>query len=215
MADHADLKKLAEDAVIFAGINGEISYAQEQFIAAANPAAVLVLLDELESAQKKIDQAWNRSTPALDGYIPGAMDAWKRPVKQHLPYDFSGNPGDSAIQYCNGWNDSGGYWKSHCSDLQAQIDGLKTGFEAYEQVNAGLKAEVARSTEREILQLAEIESLRKDAERYRWLRIADWWRSPVCVLRNPKEQAKLGSDCPSGDRLDAAIDAAMGKGEQS
>ncbi|MDN5390720.1 MAG: ead/Ea22-like family protein [Pseudomonas sp.] len=215
MADHADLKKLAEDAVIFAGINGEISYAQEQFIAAANPAAVLVLLDELESAQKKIDQAWNRSTPALDGYIPGAMDAWKRPVKQHLPYDFSGNPGDSAIQYCNGWNDSGGYWKSHCSDLQAQIDGLKTGFEAYEQVNAGLKAEVARSTEREILQLAEIESLRKDAERYRWLRIADWWRSPVCVIRNPKEQAKLGSDCPSGDRLDAAIDAAMGKGEQS
>ncbi|MDA7021047.1 hypothetical protein [Pseudomonas fragi] len=215
MADHADLKKLAEDAVIFAGINGEISYAQEQFIAAANPAAVLVLLDELESAQKKIDQAWNRSTPALDGYIPGAMDAWKRPVKQHLPYDFSGNPGASAIQYCNGWNDSGGYWKSHCSDLQAQIDGLKTGFEAYEQVNAGLKAEVARSTEREILQLAEIESLRKDAERYRWLRIADWWRSPVCVLRNPKEQAKLGSDCPSGDRLDAAIDAAMGKGEQS
>lgn len=215
MADHADLKKLAEDAVIFAGINGEISYAQEQFIAAANPAAVLVLLDELESAQKKIDQAWNRSTPALDGYIPGAMDAWKRPVKQHLPYDFSGNPGASAIQYCNGWNDSGGYWKSHCSDLQAQIDGLKTGFEAYEQVNAGLKAEVARSTEREILQLAEIESLRKDAERYRWLRIADWWRSPVCVIRNPKEQAKLGSDCPSGDRLDAAIDAAMGKGEQS
>ena len=215
MADHADLKKLAEDAVIFAGINGEISYAQEQFIAAANPAAMLVLLDELESAQKKIDQAWNRSTPALDGYIPGAMDAWKRPVKQHLPYDFSGNPGASAIQYCNGWNDSGGYWKSHCSDLQAQIDGLKTGFEAYEQVNAGLKAEVARSTEREILQLAEIESLRKDAERYRWLRIADWWRSPVCVIRNPKEQAKLGSDCPSGDRLDAAIDAAMGKGEQS
>ena len=215
MADHADLKKLAEDAVIFAGINGEISYAQEQFIAAANPAAVLVLLDELESAQKKIDQAWNRSTPALDGYIPGAMDAWKRPVKQHLPYDFSGNPGDSAIQYCNGWNDSGGYWKSHCSDLQAQIDGLKTGFEAYEQVNAGLKAEVARSTEREILQLAEIESLRKDAERYRWLRIADWWRSPVCVIRNPKEQAKLGSDCPSGDRLDAAIDAATGKGEQT
>ena len=215
MADYSELKKLAEAAPEGPWFNGEISYAQEQFIAAANPAAVLVLLDELESAQKKIDQAWNRSTPALDGYIPGAMDAWKRPVKQHLPYDFSGNPGASAIQYCNGWNDSGGYWKSHCSDLQAQIDGLKTGFEAYEQVNAGLKAEVARSTEREILQLAEIESLRKDAERYRWLRIADWWRSPVCVLRNPKEQDKLGSDCPSGDRLDAAIDAAMGKGEQS
>ncbi|MFK3746328.1 hypothetical protein ACI2JG_24035 [Pseudomonas psychrophila] len=85
--------------------------------------------------------------------------------------------------------------------LKAEIAGLKTGYEAYEQVNAGLKVEV--------------EALRKDAERYRWLRIADWWRSPVCVIRNPKEQAKLGSDCPSGDRLDAAIDATTGKGEQT
>ena len=54
MADHADLKKLAEDAVIFAGINGEISYAQEQFIAAANPAAVLVLLDEQGNVLAKL-----------------------------------------------------------------------------------------------------------------------------------------------------------------
>jgi hypothetical protein len=58
---------------------------------------------------------------------------------------------------------------------------------------------------------AEVESLRKDAERYRWLRIADWWRSPVCAISNPKEQAKLGSDCPSGERLDAQIDSAMTK----
>ena len=62
---------------------------------------------------------------------------------------------------------------------------------------------------------AENGALRKDAERYRWLRIDDWWRSPMCVIRNPKDQAKLGSDCPSSDRLDAAIDAAIGKGEQS
>lgn len=63
--------------------------------------------------------------------------------------------------------------------------------------------------------IAEVEALRKDAKRYRWLRLADWWRSPFCVISNPKEQAKLGSDCPSGYRLDAAIDAAMGNGEQS
>lgn len=58
---------------------------------------------------------------------------------------------------------------------------------------------------------AENEALRKDAERYRWIRTADWWRSPVCAISNPKEQAKLGSDCPSGERLDAQIDAAMAK----
>ena len=62
---------------------------------------------------------------------------------------------------------------------------------------------------------AENEALYKDAERYRWLRLADWWRSPICAIRNPKEQAKLGSDCPSGERLDEAVDAAMGKGEQA
>ena len=56
-----------------------------------------------------------------------------------------------------------------------------------------------------------LEALRKDADRYRWLRVADWWRSPLCVISNPKEQAKLGSDCPSGERLDESVDAALSK----
>lgn len=56
---------------------------------------------------------------------------------------------------------------------------------------------------------AQVEALRKDAERYRWLRTADWWVSPLCAIRDPKQNAKLGSDCPSRDRLDKAIDAAM------
>lgn len=85
--------------------------------------------------------------------------------------------------------------------LRAEVAGLKTGYEAYERVNAELKAEN--------------EALRKDAGRYQWLRLADWWRSPICVIRNPKEQAKLGTDCPSGERLDEAVDAALGQGEQS
>ena len=80
------------------------------------------LREELASANEKIDQAWNR-TNCIDhkGFIPGALDAWKRPVKQHLPYDFSGNPGETAIQYCNGWNDAGGYWSAHASDLQQRL----------------------------------------------------------------------------------------------
>lgn len=211
MADHADLKKLAEDAVIFAGINGEISYAQEQFIAAANPAAVLVLLDELESAQKKIDQAWNRSTPALDGYIPGAMDAWKRPVKQHLPYDFSGNPGASAIQYCNGWNDSGGYWKSHCSDLQAQIDGLKTGFEAYEQVNAGLKAEVEGLRKR-IDDMSPFKGAPFTGPDLKCLACGGYHYG-LSGLPCPKFRNTAQSDLP--ETRSGQIGAPMGKGEQS
>lgn len=59
----------------------------------------------------------------------------------------------------------------------------------------------------------QVRRMAKDAERYRWLRMADWWNSPLCVIRDPKQQAKPGTDCPSRDRLDEAIDAAL-QGEQ-
>lgn len=73
-----------------------------------------------------VDKAWNRSHQLEHGaYIPGALDAWKRPVLQNLPYDFSGNPGTPATQYCNGWNDAGGYWKAHADDLHAELAAIK------------------------------------------------------------------------------------------
>ncbi len=62
-----------------------------------------------------------------------------------------------------------------------------------------LKVEVARSTEREIMQLAEIEVLHKDAVRYRWLRQYTVKSLPV--------SGALAS-------LDREIDAAMGKEEK-
>lgn len=49
---------------------------------------------------------------------------------------------------------------------------------------------------------AENEALRKDAERYRWLRQDD------------VEQYQISTKC-SEEKMDAAIDAAMGNGEQS
>jgi len=53
-----------------------------------------------------------------------------------------------------------------------------------------------------------------DAKRYRWLREQDWFGGALCVLRDPKKVlstggAFLGADCPSRDRLDIAIDAAI------
>lgn len=53
--------------------------------------------------------------------------------------------------------------------------------------------------------LAEVE---KDAERYRWLRSQDWDTSPLFVVKQPTE-VSLGTDCPSRERLDAAIDEAI------
>jgi len=60
---------------------------------------------------------------------------------------------------------------------------------------------------------AERDELRVDAQRYRWLRSQDWFDGKLCVVRDPKivfrTGAALGTDCPSGTRLDDAIDAAM------
>lgn len=72
----------------------------------------------------------------------------------------------------------------------------------------------ALAAERDQLK-AENEALRKDAERYRWLRGQHWNESEMAVVCYPKKAVKLGFDCPSEGRLDSAIDAALGKGEQS
>lgn len=49
----------------------------------------------------------------------------------------------------------------------------------------------------------------RDAARWRKLRAMNWNDSPLCVVVNPRGALRLGTDCPSGDRLDAAIDSAM------
>lgn len=72
----------------------------------------------------------------------------------------------------------------------------------------------ALAAERDQLK-TENDALRKDADRYRWLRGQYWNESEIAVVCHPKKAVKLGFDCPSEERLDCAIDAAMGKGEQS
>ena len=84
--------------------------------------------------------------------------------------------------------------EANIEQLRAEVAGLRTGYEAYERVNAELKAEVARSTEREVLQLAEIEALRKALKPL----LAHW------------------DDLKPGESLNVdAARAAMGQGEQS
>lgn len=56
---------------------------------------------------------------------------------------------------------------------------------------------------------AEIAAIRKDAERYRWLRSQNWSDGLLAVVAYPKYSVKLGHDCPSLERLDQQIDEAM------
>ena len=63
---------------------------------------------------------------------------------------------DGLEMFTNSTGDLLGQITAERDQLRAEVAGLRTGYEAYEQVNAELKAEV--------------EALRKDAERYQWLR---------------------------------------------
>ena len=81
------------------------------------------------------------------------------------------------------------------------------------QIDASDIADLCLAADALEQQAAQIEALRADATRYRWLRMRDWFNSELCVLRDPKrvltEGIGLGADCPSLSRLDAAIDAAL------
>ncbi|WP_274644823.1 hypothetical protein [Pseudomonas serbica] len=84
-------------------------------------------------ATAKLEKIRDRSTyldPSRDAFIPNALDAWGRAVPQYLHYK---NGFNASIAYCNGWNDSGGYWSAHAGDL-------KTKLTAAEQELAPLKA---------------------------------------------------------------------------
>jgi len=54
-------------------------------------------------------------------------------------------------------------------------------------------------------------SLLEDAARYRFLRSCDWFDGAVCVVTFPKKSVRLGSDCPSGSRLDELVDGLRGE----
>jgi cell division protein FtsB len=97
--------------------------------------------------------------------------------------------------------------------LRAEVAGLRTGYEAYEQVNAELKAENETLVAAGQALRDEWRKDQADAERYRWL------------IRNAEEiyfqghhlhldpyyvgQEKIKEDA------DSEIDAALGQGEQS
>lgn len=58
---------------------------------------------------------------------------------------------------------------------------------------------------------AEVEALRADAERYRWLRQQSWYDSPICAVQDPREAVRPGFVTPFGSTLDYLIDKELGK----
>ena len=100
--------------------------------------------------------------------------------------------------------------------MQAEIERLKRGrgrlIEVQEELieeNKRLSDDIKNQNKMLNEQVAIMADLNEDAKRYRWLREQHWNYSDLVVVTRPRQNVKLGSDCPCDDRLDAAIDAAM------
>jgi Lar family restriction alleviation protein len=93
-----------------------------------------------------------------------------------------------------------GHYTVQCATCEASGPWRMTAREAVEHWQA-------RAIEAEVR--AELE---QDARRYRWLRTQHWHDNKMCIVLRPKENIRLGADCPSRDLLDEAIDAAIRNG---
>lgn len=187
---YEELKKYAEIALKSHGTSSLSKSLQiTDFYSRANPSAVLALIAEVErltSENKEIEAA------AIT-YIEDMQEAQNENEKLNELFAV-GMTLDGNLRVYGDWQSVRAAQELFCE-------------------RDNLKAENARSTEREILQLAEIEMLRKDAERYRWIRkesnlsdYEDCYSLPMVNAWDYKPGAQLNEQFES---LDAAIDAAM------
>jgi hypothetical protein len=56
---------------------------------------------------------------------------------------------------------------------------------------------------------AEVDALRKDADRYQYLRKQHWTTANLCVVVNPASAVKLGYECLSLEILDTKVDTEL------
>lgn len=179
------------------------------YVAAANPAAVLELI-----ASGKRMAARLMYCPACQGQ--GEI------YSRRYSYEGYNQPPEPIMGRCGECDGDGVLGDTaecisifdELETLRAKLAGLNTGYEAYERVNAELRAECEklRKYGEEFASLAErrreqAEALRKDAERYQWFRNQHWDSSAICAVVDPKLTTKLGAYCPSGKLLDDAVDA--------
>lgn len=155
MSDYTELKRLATRIVeVQTSQDVPISKLFDDFDAATSPEVVLALIAENE-----------RLVPFEEAYAT-ACNVRNRLIKENELLD-------RLVVTNKALSDS---FRAERDQLRAEVAGLRTGYEAYEQVNAELKAEVEglRKYGEEFAVLAErrreeVEALRKDSESYRLL----------------------------------------------
>ena len=143
--NYTELKRLARRVIDIEALDGgePIGDAWGEFEAAATPAAVLALIAENETLTKIFADAPD---------LPETDVEWlERARLVEAERDQLKAESDRLTSLLKSWRDQAAENNVSADQLKAEVAGLKTGYEAYEQVNAELKAEC--------------EALRKDAER--------------------------------------------------
>ena len=222
MTENTELKRLARRVIDIEALDGgePIGEAWGEFEAAATPAAVLALIAENDQLKKdrRTEHQSLRSDKARNSlYMMIATSI----IDDH-PYERTGSDWD----YEHPIHDKIISFLAERDQLRAEVAGLRTGYEAYERVNAELKAELAaeiqrrfdgneiaaRERDEEVRKLkAENEALRKDAERFRYWRRC--WANEEDA--NLPYSVEMQMDSNGDFEIEDAFDAAMGKGEQS
>ena len=210
MTDYTELKRLAEAAQ--EDPNSAYLPCPVAFMNAATPSVVLSLIAETEELGRYLctcrDCGGEGALHTGDWHSYGHMEPPEPVMEKCGECDGTGLLGEIQDLY---------RVITERDELRAQVAGLKTGYEAYERVNAELKADnealraKLENPDPILIQcldaaIAEQEQLKRCAGRYEWLRdkqtfiwlIQDWFPS----------------DAEFTD-VDAVIDAAMGQGERS
>lgn len=208
MTDYSELKRLAEASMgewyeigelrcedRSGYING-LHHDDEYFIAAANPAAVLALIAELEQARLAGSLAYNS-----DGY-KAVLDERDQLKAVNFDYQLGSEAAQEEIARL----------KAEVVRLRSDNGAWRLTVEAERQIKRVISEEMERLKGPDFA--AEIEALRKDAERYRWLRDQEALEGAIAILPvgvwvKPAMLCCIPFD--SGQTTDSVVDAAMSK----
>ena len=203
MSDYSELKTAAEAATPGPWVSGgnwvsttkgnsiaDCPRGDEEFIAAANPSAVLALIADLE-----VSNNVGRALGETLGSVVESRDALVRVVDQLK----------AAVDE----------WQNLAERRAQRMTELAQAANAAQDQAHRSRMDLVDQVERCDQLKAENEALRKDAERYRWLRAQHWDSSAICCVVDPKLCTKLGAYCPSLELLDQAVDAGIAMSKEA
>lgn len=235
MSDHSELKKAAEaapsgpwiaenDSIFFKDdgytrhlldadsghdVEDDAYYAALHFIATANPSAVLSLLDQIEAQQARIielAQAANAPRDEAEALWKDRTDWQKECLKRGFDYV---RESDDHYVLAD---------VPEMADLLGAVLGVEVRSkdnDAYEEANSRLNEQI----EGLINTVHAQESLRKDAERYRWLRATKKWNDAADNIPMSEDiwiiESRDDADNRSGEALDFNVDYLMEREKQS